>query len=209
MKMKEVCAATGLTERAVRFYVQEGLVAPTAQRRNGRTWLDFSPADVERLDAVATLRRVGFTLEEIRTMEYDFSSGAPKAAFALRRRLEEQIAAYEKLCRADPAGAADLEEFARQFRLEAVDRPLPESDQMPAWRPWEDWVEWGCMGLAAILGWKIYMALYTPLDVALFSLGLSALSVLLLPLLYLAVALPISLVLGHKVGRWLAKHLDF
>ena len=35
MKMKEVCAATGLTERAVRFYVQEGLAAPDAQRRGG------------------------------------------------------------------------------------------------------------------------------------------------------------------------------
>ena len=42
MKMKEVCAATGLTERAVRFYVQEKLVSPLAQRRGGRTWLDFS-----------------------------------------------------------------------------------------------------------------------------------------------------------------------
>ena len=51
MKMKEVCTACGLTERAVRFYVQEGLAAPDAQRRGGRTWLDFSPADVERLKA--------------------------------------------------------------------------------------------------------------------------------------------------------------
>ena len=68
MKMKEVCAATGLTERAVRFYVQEGLAAPDAQRRGGRTWLDFSPADVERLKAIATLRRAGFTVEELRAM---------------------------------------------------------------------------------------------------------------------------------------------
>lgn len=29
----------------------EGLAAPDTQRRGGRTWLDFSPADVERLDA--------------------------------------------------------------------------------------------------------------------------------------------------------------
>ena len=35
MKMKEVCTASGLTERAVRFYVQEGLAAPDAQRRGG------------------------------------------------------------------------------------------------------------------------------------------------------------------------------
>ena len=42
MKMKEVCTATGLTERAVRFYVQEQLVTPQSQQRGGRTWLDFS-----------------------------------------------------------------------------------------------------------------------------------------------------------------------
>ena len=96
MKMKEVCTACGLTERAVRFYVQEGLAAPDAQRRGGRTWLDFSPADVERLKAIATLRRAGFTVEELRAMTKDFPQAAPEAAFALRRRLWERLDAYEE-----------------------------------------------------------------------------------------------------------------
>lgn len=68
MKMKEICEATGLTERAVRFYVQEQLVMPHTQRRGGRTWLDFSETDVERLRAIAVLRKAGFTIEEIRSM---------------------------------------------------------------------------------------------------------------------------------------------
>lgn len=62
MKMKEVCIATGLTERAVRFYVQEQLVIPQSQRRGGRTWLDFSPADVDRLRAaIDAYDRLRFT----------------------------------------------------------------------------------------------------------------------------------------------------
>lgn len=96
MKIKEVCVQTGLTERAVRFYVQEKLVLPLAQRRGGRTWLDFSPADVDRLKAISTLRKAGFTLEEIRSMTHDFRKNAPEAAFALRQRLRESI--LETLC---------------------------------------------------------------------------------------------------------------
>ena len=96
MKIKEVCVQTGLTERAVRFYVQQRLLSPQAQPRGGRTWLDFSPADVDRLRAIATLRKAGFTLEEIRSMTHDFRKNAPEAAFALRQRLRESI--LETLC---------------------------------------------------------------------------------------------------------------
>lgn len=72
MKMKDVCKATGLSERAVRFYVQEQLVIPQSQRRSGRTWLDFSEEDVKRLRAIAVLRKAGFTIEEIRSMGLDY-----------------------------------------------------------------------------------------------------------------------------------------
>ena len=112
MKMKEVCTATGLTERAVRFYVQEQLVTPQAQRRGGRTWLDFSEADVERLKAIATLRKAGFTVEEIRSMGEDFSQNAPNAAFALRQRLQAAIDAYDRLRFTDTAQADNLEDYA-------------------------------------------------------------------------------------------------
>ena len=111
--MKEVCTACGLTERAVRFHVQEGLAAPDAQRRGGRTWLDFSPADVERLKAIATLRRAGFTVEELRAMTKNFPQAAPEAAFALRRRLRERLDAYERVCQSDPALAEGLAQTSR------------------------------------------------------------------------------------------------
>ena len=95
MKMKEVCMATGLTERAVRFYVQEQLVFPQSQRRGGRTWLDFSQVDVDRLKAISVLRKAGFTIGEIRSMVLDFQKNAPDASFALRRRLQHPRDAQE------------------------------------------------------------------------------------------------------------------
>lgn len=208
MKMKEVCAASGLTERAVRFYVQEGLVSPQSQRRGGRTWLDFSPADVERLRAVATLRRAGFTVEELRAMVQNFSGAAPGAAFALRQRLRARLEAYERVCQADPAQSEDLEGYAAQLRGDVAREPLPP-DRIRSSHPWQDWVEWGCMALAVWIGWRLYRRLYTLLDELLFSLGLSPLSVLLLPILFLAAALPLCLALGSRFGKWLAGHLDF
>ena len=197
MKMKEVCTASGLTERAVRFYVQEGLAAPDAQRRGGRTWLDFSPADVERLKAIATLRRAGFTVEELRAMTKDFPQAAPEAAFALRRRLRERLDAYERVCQSDPALAESLEDYAAQLWGDVA--PLP----------WERWVEWGSMALAAWLGFRLYVPLYNPLGELLFSLGMNPVNTLLFLMLFLAVVLPICLALGSRFGKWLASHLDF
>ena len=130
MKMKEVCAATGLTERAVRFYVQEQLVSPQSQRRGGRTWLDFSDADVERLRAIGTLRKAGFTIDEIRSMGRDFQNNAPAVAFALRRRLQEAIDSYERLRRIDTAQVDDLEGYAALLEREVRGQPLPDSDRL-------------------------------------------------------------------------------
>lgn len=68
MKIKEVCGRTGLTERAVRFYLEKGLLSPQSAWRNGRTYLDFTGEDVTRLLQIAALRRYGFPVEAIREM---------------------------------------------------------------------------------------------------------------------------------------------
>ena len=52
----------GLTTRAIRFYEQEGLIAPA---RRGRTRV-FSPRDRVRLRLVQRGRRLGFSIREIR-----------------------------------------------------------------------------------------------------------------------------------------------
>lgn len=36
MKIKTVCETTGLTDRAVRFYVEKGLIEPESYGLNGR-----------------------------------------------------------------------------------------------------------------------------------------------------------------------------
>lgn len=68
MKMKEVCEATGLTERAVRLYCNEGLIEPERTEVRGRVYLEFAERHVEELRQIATLRAAGFSLEEIGTV---------------------------------------------------------------------------------------------------------------------------------------------
>ena len=69
MKMKEVCALTGLSERAIRLYCEEGLLVPEKSEVRGRVYLEFSDAHVDELRQIADLRAVGFSIEEIRVMK--------------------------------------------------------------------------------------------------------------------------------------------
>lgn len=68
MKMKEICARSGLTERAVRLYCERGLVHPEKYWDRGREYLVFSDHNLRELAVVSELRRAEFTLDEIALM---------------------------------------------------------------------------------------------------------------------------------------------
>ena len=210
MKMKEVCAQTGLTERAVRFYVQEKLVVPLAQRRGGRTWLDFSPNHVDRLKAISTLRKAGFTLEEIRAMIEDFQKNASGAAFALRQRLQAAIDAYDKLRFTDTAQASGLEDYAALLEREVKGRPIPESDRVHGNSDsWLTGVESFCMVWAVYFMFRLYVFLLDHFSDYSALLQAAAWSPLVFVLLFVVIPLPIALVLGSKAGKWFYRHFEY
>ena len=75
MKMKEVTEKTGLTDRAVRLYIDEGLALPNIEESySGRKSIDFTESDVERLKNVALLRKAGFSIADIKSMVDDNST---------------------------------------------------------------------------------------------------------------------------------------
>lgn len=72
MKMKDVIRLTGLTDRAVRLYIENGLIVPDiSENYAGRKNIEFSEKDVELLQNVALLRKAGFTIAEIKTILTD------------------------------------------------------------------------------------------------------------------------------------------
>ncbi len=72
MKIKTVSEITGLTSRAIRVYIDEQLIAPKfTENYLGRRAFDFSEQDVAALQSIATLRKYGFSIDEIRNILLD------------------------------------------------------------------------------------------------------------------------------------------
>lgn len=72
LKIKEVIEKTGLTDRAIRLYIDEGLAVPSiAENYSGRKSIEFSESDVERLKNIALLRKAGFSIAEIKSIVDD------------------------------------------------------------------------------------------------------------------------------------------
>lgn len=93
MKMKEICARTGLTERAVRLYIDKGLLSPITTELNGRVYTEFSESNARTLETISAMRAMRFSLSDIKAMLEEPSSAADiarshaKALFSERSEL--------------------------------------------------------------------------------------------------------------------------
>ncbi len=70
MKIKEVSEKTNLTEKAIRLYIENGLVTPSFNETyTGRRNVEFSEENVEALKCISILRKAGFSIGEIKLMQ--------------------------------------------------------------------------------------------------------------------------------------------
>ena len=119
MTMHEVCARLGLTKKAVRYYVGEGLVAP---RRLENGYADFSEAYCETLERIALLRRLDLPLCEIRVI---LAGGSAEAALnRLKNQIEREQAALRLL-----SGFSETRDYAslkRALTAEEQKRTIAE-----------------------------------------------------------------------------------
>ncbi len=91
MQMKEICEKTGLTDRAVRLYIENGLLSPAVESNYaGRRSIRFTEEDVEILSAIAALRRAEFSLSAIREMQTD-PARIPAIIAEHRQNLQESV----------------------------------------------------------------------------------------------------------------------
>ncbi|HWM68042.1 MAG TPA: MerR family transcriptional regulator [Steroidobacteraceae bacterium] len=61
----ECARRTGLTVRALRVYERHGLIEP---RRTDKGWRCYGPRELQRLNVIVTLKALGMTLAQIRTL---------------------------------------------------------------------------------------------------------------------------------------------
>ena len=64
LKIGEVAERSGLSQRTLRFYEEEGLVVPGS--RSGGGFRLYSEAEVRRLELVKPLKPLGFSVQEMR-----------------------------------------------------------------------------------------------------------------------------------------------
>ena len=93
MNIKEIEERSGLTRANIRYYEQEGLLAPVRRENKYR---DYSEEDLETLLRIALLRSLGFSLEDIRRLqsgEADFAAAMRERSAALESEGQRLLAA--------------------------------------------------------------------------------------------------------------------
>ncbi len=132
MKIKEVIEKTGLTDRAIRLYIDEGLIAPSiGESYSGRKSIEFSQEDVERLKNVAMLRKAGFPIADIKSIVDDESS-IKSIVEKFIEQTEENIAheteIVEKLKGISFDEEVTLETICRSLSETVEEKQLPKED---------------------------------------------------------------------------------
>lgn len=98
MKINEVEQVVGITRKNIRFYEEQGLIAPKRQIENG--YRNYSEEDIELLWKVKFLRKLSVPIEEIRKL----LSGSLTLEECLRKqeallgREEENIGQIRQMC---------------------------------------------------------------------------------------------------------------
>ncbi len=97
MKIKYVCEATELSDRTIRYYIEEELIFPSyTENYLGRRTYDFSEKDIEELNQIAILRKFGFTVEEIRSLVHQTEISS-RIIQNLKERTEASVKDKEKI----------------------------------------------------------------------------------------------------------------
>ena len=97
----QMAERTGLAVSAIRYYEEEGLVAPERSRAGQRR---FVRADIRRLSFVLITQRLGFSIAEIRNMLASLPEGRTpdqadwtKLSKSIRTELDRRIAVMTRL----------------------------------------------------------------------------------------------------------------
>lgn len=133
MKIKAVCERTGLTDRAIRLYIENGLLTPEkTENYSGRRSFSFSQGDVICLNQIAALRAAGFSIAQIKQAQTDPQS-IPRIVAEVTEKQKTEIRSSENILyalNALPKEIASFEALAEGLRVEEQPAPPAEDNNM-------------------------------------------------------------------------------
>lgn len=132
MKIKVVCELTGLSDRTIRYYIEQELITPNyTENYLGRKTYDFSTKDIDELNNIATLRKFDFSISEIRDI-ISSPENSKKVIGNVKNRIEKAITESEEklsvLIKLDSDKIYTVSELAEQLSLHSSTIPLPKEN---------------------------------------------------------------------------------
>ncbi len=158
MKIGEVAKRTGLTEKAIRVYVDNGLVTPNVEQTTHRNSYDFTEANVRELERIAIFRKAGFSIFEISVIQRE-PHRLPELIRTKRESLEIEVEFRERV--QEVLNRLDTEEMGNPNRLAEALRPAVEERKLTTDKGSRRWkfVVISVLGLVGMVLWLHYIGL--------------------------------------------------
>lgn len=169
MKIKEVIAKTGLTDRAIRLYIEHGLVTPENQKSyTGRNNYNFTQADIDCLEQIAMLRKADFSLEQIKIIKLGGES-AREVLLAYLSVKQESVVMGQKIVEAlkdfPEQEPVTVENVCKKIKESIENTPLPDADKKATkGEQVEKWLMrtaamiilavWGLLGIGVLITYR-------------------------------------------------------
>jgi DNA-binding transcriptional MerR regulator len=120
--IRQLTKEFGVTARTLRFYEDEGLIAP---ERRGQTRI-YSVRDRARIILILRGRRVGFSLAEIREyLDLYDKNGSLKQLTHVKKKFEERIAILERQKVEIDAAIAEMRKSITEVEQHLAGRGVP------------------------------------------------------------------------------------
>ena len=172
LRMKDLCAATGLSRQAIHFYIQQGLL--DEGEKTGRNMAWYGPAHVERLRLIRRLQEERFLpLAAIRALLADDTAALPPSQQSLLAEIAARLPAE---LRGDRGRTVRFVDALARHGIDAADgERLIELGYLPVRGAGDDrelpadaerllalWAQWRALGFTPDRG-------FTPADLAIFA----------------------------------------
>lgn len=131
MKIKEVIQQTGLTDRAVRLYIDNGLLNPSiTESYSGRKSIDFTEGDVRQLNNVAMLRKAGFSITDIKSIieNNETKNIIQKHIDTMQKEINDKAEIVEKLRSIPLDRDVTIDEICTSLSSTVEENEIPSED---------------------------------------------------------------------------------